>query len=288
MATKYCPYCGDKVSADAKCCPTCGIPLSPTAPAEQPVSPAPQRQPASQQPYAQPQQGQTAFQQPYAQPSFQGAPVPPRQESHTTRNILLAGLAVILLMLAGMAGFGYWIYKTVAERPNATLVEGEQTDNAVAADSVMVDNGNTAAASQENNSGQETPREVPAAPQPQETTREPMRTEDAAPTPNNAIANDLQGTLSCIDTADRTMTFTLNGRSGSYYFSGSDNVPRDLQLESYNPATGSLTYKAYLRGRYIGKFKGTLRFDGHDNERSFYDCTFISVNGARINYSLDG
>ena len=85
------------------------------------------------------------------------------------------------------------------------------------------------------------------------------------------------------------MVFSLNGSTGSYHFSGSDNATRTLQLESHNPSGRTLVYKAYLRGRYIGKFKGkyTLQNMGSSSYMD-YNCTFISVNGARINYSLSG
>lgn len=42
--------------------------------------------------------------------------------------------------------------------------------------------------------------------------------------------------------------------------------------------------KAYLRGKYIGKFKGTYSADGE--YLSSYDGTFYSVRGGGLSFNL--
>ena len=67
---------------------------------------------------------------------------------------------------------------------------------------------------------------------------------------------------------------------------------RQLKLVSYNPTDGACVINAYLRGKYIGQFRGTFNEediemdDGGSHYVQAYGGVFTSAKGAKVDFSF--
>ena len=93
------------------------------------------------------------------------------------------------------------------------------------------------------------------------------------------VHGDLYGTVGG-DYGQYVSPFMINRDGSGYYETG--GARRTLRVVSRG--NGYMEVKAYLRGKYIGKFKGTYSADGE--YLSSYDGTFYSVRGGGLSFSL--
>lgn len=248
---RKCYYCGELLNDSDRVCPACGAQAPPTFNPETVTRMVPPASPTH--------------------PVYASQP----KASHT--GLLGAFIVMALLLVGGLVAAGlYWNkYKQEREKTLSALAEErrkitEEYDSAV---------NQLKTAEKESAQSPTIKVEKTTKPKVQEVCEVVKETRNVAESAEEPQVSGPYASLYTIDTAGRRMTFDINGNTGSYQFSGTDNVLRTLRLESYNPGSGRLVMKAYLRGRYIGKFSGI--YDG-----SSYNCTFISVKGARINYYL--
>lgn len=104
------------------------------------------------------------------------------------------------------------------------------------------------------------------------TTEAPVST-----TANESVVHgDLYGTVG----KQYLSPFVINRDGSGYYVTG--GARRSLSVVSRN--NGRMEVEAYLRGRYIGKFKGTYNADGE--YLNSYEGTFYSVRGGGLSFSL--
>ena len=90
------------------------------------------------------------------------------------------------------------------------------------------------------------------------------------------------GETQCLD-------FTMDGKTGYYILNGQENARRTLKLKSYDEKTNRCVINAYFKGKYIGKFDGVYTEDyvpEADKYVCVYNCTFISVKGAKLDCYL--
>lgn len=95
----------------------------------------------------------------------------------------------------------------------------------------------------------------------------------------SVVHGDLYGTVGG-DYGQYVSPFMINRDGSGYYETG--GARRTLRVVSRG--NGYMEVKAYLRGKYIGKFKGTYSADGE--YLSSYDGTFYSVRGGGLSFSL--
>ena len=107
---------------------------------------------------------------------------------------------------------------------------------------------------------------------PESTTETPVSTT----TYENVVHGDLYGTVG----KQYLSPFVINRDGSGYYVTG--GARRSLSVVSRS--NGHMEVEAYLRGRYIGKFKGTYNADGE--YLNSYDGTFYSVRGGGYSFSL--
>ena len=93
------------------------------------------------------------------------------------------------------------------------------------------------------------------------------------------VHGDLYGTVGG-DYGQYVSPFMINRDGSGYYETG--GARRTLRVVSRG--NGYMEVKAYLHGKYIGKFKGTYSADGE--YLSSYDGTFYSVRGGGLSFSL--
>lgn len=92
----------------------------------------------------------------------------------------------------------------------------------------------------------------------------------------SVVHGDLYGTVG----KQYLSPFVINRDGSGYYVTG--GARRSLSVVSRS--NGHMEVEAYLRGRYIGKFKGTYNADGE--YLNSYDGTFYSVRGGGYSFSL--
>lgn len=92
----------------------------------------------------------------------------------------------------------------------------------------------------------------------------------------NVVHGDLYGTVG----KQYLSPFVINRDGSGYYVTG--GARRSLSVVSRS--NGYMEVEAYLRGRYIGKFKGTYNADGE--YLNSYEGTFYSVRGGGYSFSL--
>lgn len=91
--------------------------------------------------------------------------------------------------------------------------------------------------------------------------------------------------------------FDMNGTTGSYIpydmAEGKEyGERRQLKLLSYDPKSGLCIINAYLKGKYIGQFKGTFEEaevetdEGGSYSYQAYTGVFTSVKGAKLNFNF--
>ena len=107
---------------------------------------------------------------------------------------------------------------------------------------------------------------------PSTTTETPVSTT----TYENVVHGDLYGTVG----KQYLSPFVINRDGSGYYVTG--GARRSLSVVSRS--NGHMEVEAHLRGRYIGKFKGTYNADGE--YLNSYDGTFYSVRGGGYSFSL--
>jgi hypothetical protein len=107
---------------------------------------------------------------------------------------------------------------------------------------------------------------------PSTTTETPVSTT----TYESVVHGDLYGTVG----KQYLSPFVINRDGSGYYVTG--GARRSLSVVSRS--NGHMEVEAYLRGRYIGKFKGTYNADGE--YLNSYDGTFYSVRGGGYSFSL--
>ena len=89
--------------------------------------------------------------------------------------------------------------------------------------------------------------------------------------------------------------FDMNGTEGSYIPYDMAEAKeygerRQLKLVSYDPKDGTCIINAYLKGKYIGQFKGTFEEselkmeDGGTYTYQAYDGIFTSAKGAKLDF----
>ena len=93
---------------------------------------------------------------------------------------------------------------------------------------------------------------------------------------------DLWGNIGEVHCKD----FVMEGKTGYYVFDGPDNVKRTLELEYYDEATGECAIKAYLRGKYIGKFVGKRVIITGEHSGESYTGVFQSVKDVTLDFYL--
>lgn len=91
--------------------------------------------------------------------------------------------------------------------------------------------------------------------------------------------------------------FDMNGTTGSYIPYDMAEAKeygerRQLKLVSYDPKSGLCIINAYLKGKYIGQFKGTfeeaeVEMDGGGSHSyQAYSGVFTSEKGAKLNFNF--
>lgn len=95
-------------------------------------------------------------------------------------------------------------------------------------------------------------------------------------THESVVHGDLYGTVG----KQYLSPFVINRDGSGYYVTG--GARRSLSVVSRS--NGYMEVEAYLRGKYIGKFKGTYSADGE--YLNAYDGTFYSVRGGGVSFSL--
>lgn len=91
--------------------------------------------------------------------------------------------------------------------------------------------------------------------------------------------------------------FDMDGTTGSYIPYDMAQAKeygerRQLKLVSYNPTDGACVINAYLRGKYIGQFRGTFNEediemdDGGSHYVQAYGGVFTSAKGAKVDFSF--
>ena len=91
--------------------------------------------------------------------------------------------------------------------------------------------------------------------------------------------------------------FDMNGTTGSYIPYDMAEAKeygerRQLKLVSYDPKSGLCIINAYLKGKYIGQFKGTfeeaeVEMDGGGSHSyQVYSGVFTSEKGAKLNFNF--
>ena len=95
-------------------------------------------------------------------------------------------------------------------------------------------------------------------------------------THENVVHGDLYGTVG----KQYLSPFVINRDGSGYYVTG--GARRTLSVVSRG--NGYMEVEAYLRGKYIGTFKGTYSADGE--YLNAYDGTFYSVRGGGLSFSL--
>ncbi len=95
-------------------------------------------------------------------------------------------------------------------------------------------------------------------------------------THESVVHGDLYGTVG----KQYLSPFVINRDGSGYYVTG--GARRTLSVVSRS--NGRMEVEAYLRGRYIGKFKGTYNADGE--YLNSYEGTFYSVRGGGYSFSL--
>lgn len=91
--------------------------------------------------------------------------------------------------------------------------------------------------------------------------------------------------------------FDMNGTTGSYIPYDMAEAKeygerRQLKLVSYDPKSGLCIINAYLKGKYIGQFKGTfeeaeVEMDGGGSySYQAYSGVFTSEKGAKLNFNF--
>ena len=92
----------------------------------------------------------------------------------------------------------------------------------------------------------------------------------------SVVHGDLYGTVG----KQYLSPFVINRDGSGYYVTG--GARRSLSVVSRS--NGHMEVEAYLRGRYIGIFKGTYNADGE--YLNSYEGTFYSVRGGGYSFSL--
>lgn len=91
--------------------------------------------------------------------------------------------------------------------------------------------------------------------------------------------------------------FDMNGTTGSYIPYDMAEAKeygerRQLKLVSYDPKSGLCIINAYLKGKYIGQFKGTFEEEevkmdeGGSYSYQAYSGVFTSEKGAKLNFNF--
>ncbi len=90
-----------------------------------------------------------------------------------------------------------------------------------------------------------------------------------------------------------TFNFDMNGTKGSYIpFNMAEGkeygARQQLKLVSYNRKSGVCIINAYLKGAYIGQFKGVFEETNPTGENvvQTYNGTFTSSKGAKLKFSF--
>jgi len=80
--------------------------------------------------------------------------------------------------------------------------------------------------------------------------------------------------------------FVMEGATGWYRmtYEGADKTKRTLELDSYDPKNNNCVINAYLRGKYIGRFVGTIKNDNYKVDK--YEGIFESVKGAKLDFKF--
>ena len=104
------------------------------------------------------------------------------------------------------------------------------------------------------------------------TTEAPVST-----TANESVVHgDLYGTVGKQDLSP----FVINRDGSGYYVTG--GARRTLKVVSRG--NGHMVVKAYLRGKYIGQFKG--RYSAWGDRLTLYEGTFYSSRGGGLKFDL--
>ena len=241
----FCPHCGTPLQSGQNVCPQCGAAINQT-----------------------PQQAQNLRQSQQINPT-QGYYKPqPSPQNGNDSNLRTAFVVISCVLVGILVGFLIWFLIGSHSKSESTAVrQQEQIDKLQQdQDKIKEENENLKQALEKEKGRSKT------------TAGDVVSTNHSGGSVNLNMNGSVGGSSS----------LWMNGSTGGYwvdYGNGSSNQ-RKLRVSSFNSSTGSLILTATDdRGKYIGKFVGTVSGSGSKGDYGSYSGTFTNYKGVKLHFN---